>query len=899
MKKKRYIPKLVSAAVILSMSVGSFMPAGATQVIVDETVNEEEQTDQEQKPDGQQPSQSQDTDKDKKTDAEEEEKLDDQKNTADEKSNDGQADADEQQTVDDEDTEQQGSTEIKDSDEIIQKEIEVTYRQSSNYYVTIPKTISLGTDKKSSYSVKVEGDIAANKQVCVLPIDGIEDTPVLDFYMKDKTTGSSKEDVVAEISQSKFYWNYDEVLDGYEETDNFITAEGLSAGNWKGTFLVEISLRNDPSHIHNYVGEITKEPTCTEAGEKTYTCDCGDSYTEPIDPTGHHYVNGECEHCGEKDPNHEHKYTETITKEPTCTEDGEKTYTCDCGDTKTEVIPATGHHYVDGECEHCGEKDPSHEHKYTETVTKKPTCTEAGEKTLTCDCGDTKTEVIPATEHNWEPLVVSIDPAVTMNPNTAYSSYTFTKSSSGGKDSYRGRVGIVSRQSGSSSMSMAITLPEDYEGTYMLPITYSISSSSFTKSGYSLTVQILDYYNYDESDKYGASAIPLNYGISYTSTSTGTTYGTVNVELHPGKNVLNFSMSARTNLANYQTGAQGGPEANVTFSMQQMPFDIVDGTETHRCSICKTEVSHREQLYEVERKEPTCMEEGYIRYTCDECGFIYDEILPINSDNHTDKDNDLVCDLCGERFESNLYYLGTGTSFTVKNTITDGYASLNANNFIVGLVSFPSMQSTLTGTPPHYSQYISAGDGGSTLSKSYNSSTSVFTTNKYTYLVAQKAGSAVLATANTEGSPLVYAVDGKIVDGSKGNITLTNQCNKVYKLRVLNSSASSVEIDMSDYITDEGYKALGADDFIVVATDMGNYTGSTTALTNESSLNLSAGTYTKQSGFSIKKSYDPESGILTVSNFANTLTFTDNRGVVYREAKPATTLEIYLYHKVH
>lgn len=209
------------------------------------------------------------------------------------------------------------------------------------------------------------------------------------------------------------------------------------------------------------------------------------------------------------------------------------------------------------------------------------------------------------------------------------------------------------------------------------------------------------------------------------------------------------------------------------------------------------------------------------------------------------------------------------------------------------------MQSTLTGTPPHYSQYISAGDGGANLSKSYNSSTSVFTTNKYTYLVAQKAGSAVLATANTEGSPLVYAVDGKIVDGSKGNITLTNQCNKVYKLRVLNSSASSVEIDMSDYITDEGYKALGADDFIVVATDMGNYTGSTTALTNESSLNLSAGTYTKQSGFSIKKSYDPESGILTVSNFANTLTFTDNRGVVYREAKPETTLEIYLYHKVH
>ena len=30
-------------------------------------------------------------------------------------------------------------------------------------------------------------------------------------------------------------------------------------------------------------GKITKEPTCTEEGEKTFTCEfCGDSYTEAI-----------------------------------------------------------------------------------------------------------------------------------------------------------------------------------------------------------------------------------------------------------------------------------------------------------------------------------------------------------------------------------------------------------------------------------------------------------------------------------------------------------------------------------------------------------------------------------------------------------------------------------------
>ena len=43
-----------------------------------------------------------------------------------------------------------------------------------------------------------------------------------------------------------------------------------------------------------------------------------------------------------------------VTKEPTCTEKGEKLYTCTvCGETKTEEIPAKGHTYVDGKCVDC------------------------------------------------------------------------------------------------------------------------------------------------------------------------------------------------------------------------------------------------------------------------------------------------------------------------------------------------------------------------------------------------------------------------------------------------------------------------------------------------------------------------------------------------------------------
>jgi len=39
---------------------------------------------------------------------------------------------------------------------------------------------------------------------------------------------------------------------------------------------------DEPEHTHVYVEKVTKEPTTTAKGEKTFTCECGDSYTEEI-----------------------------------------------------------------------------------------------------------------------------------------------------------------------------------------------------------------------------------------------------------------------------------------------------------------------------------------------------------------------------------------------------------------------------------------------------------------------------------------------------------------------------------------------------------------------------------------------------------------------------------------
>ena len=69
-------------------------------------------------------------------------------------------------------------------------------------------------------------------------------------------------------------------------------------------------------------GEITKEATCSEEGEKTYTCSlCGETKAEELDKK-------------------EHVYKEDVKEEPTFEEEGEKIFTCEnCGYSYTEPIP--------------------------------------------------------------------------------------------------------------------------------------------------------------------------------------------------------------------------------------------------------------------------------------------------------------------------------------------------------------------------------------------------------------------------------------------------------------------------------------------------------------------------------------------------------------------------------
>ena len=124
------------------------------------------------------------------------------------------------------------------------KEVEVTYDKSASYFVTIPKVITLDSNKESTYNVKVEGDIPSDKNVYVAPVDAISSTDEIDFYMHDQGTKNTKADVVATVTHNKDTWDFEDASSGYEETNNSISALGLSSGEWKGTFNFNINLRD-------------------------------------------------------------------------------------------------------------------------------------------------------------------------------------------------------------------------------------------------------------------------------------------------------------------------------------------------------------------------------------------------------------------------------------------------------------------------------------------------------------------------------------------------------------------------------------------------------------------------------------------------------------------------------
>ena len=169
-------------------------------------------------------------------------------------------------------------------------------------------------------------------------------------------------------------------------------------------------------------GVVTKEPTCTELGVRTFTCTvCHNTRTEDIEAPGHEYgewvidrdatcvkegskhrdcVRGDATQTESIPATGQHQWKVLSTTAATCGQDGTVTYQCEvCNETKTETLKATGQHsYGAG------------------VVTKAATCAEPGIMTYTCVvCSDSYTESIPVDKstHKWDAGVVTKDPTCT------------------------------------------------------------------------------------------------------------------------------------------------------------------------------------------------------------------------------------------------------------------------------------------------------------------------------------------------------------------------------------------------------------------------------------------------------------------------------------------------------
>ena len=180
-----------------------------------------------------------------------------------------------------------------------------------------------------------------------------------------------------------------------------VAVDAVTDNNFVFASASEIRLtgvKDDTAHEHSWSEwTVTKEATCTEKGEETRTCECGEVETREIAALGHtpaeavieNEVKATCDKAGSYDSvvycsvcgeeisretvtvdalGHDFVVTEVV--EPTCTESGYTVYTCTrCGKS-----------YKDDPVEP--------EHKWDEGTVTAPTCTEMGYTTYTClECG--------------------------------------------------------------------------------------------------------------------------------------------------------------------------------------------------------------------------------------------------------------------------------------------------------------------------------------------------------------------------------------------------------------------------------------------------------------------------------------------------------------------------------
>lgn len=343
------------------------------------------------------------------------------------------------------------------------------------------ETVSVSVDKKKIKTVDVTFDQDAYSLRIgenITPIITETRIDVVNFSSQGRGLAPVLDTPVVSIDDSSVASYNNNQLSGLKEgtTNLSATLYGMTASG------STVSVHDCKNHWDT--GKVTKKSTCTEPGEKTFTCSICRQTTkkESVPATGHNYASAwttdiaatcektgtESRHCQNENctatteqrsiaalghnwkdngdetaictrngckATHTHAWDSgTITTEPTCTAQGERTYHCTyeengiCTATKTEAVKKLGHRYIltkrdkptcesdgilYGKCSRCSKtitqqdtKNPALGHDWKDngdgtatcsrescgkkhthdldsgTTTVEPTCTAAGEKNI-------------------------------------------------------------------------------------------------------------------------------------------------------------------------------------------------------------------------------------------------------------------------------------------------------------------------------------------------------------------------------------------------------------------------------------------------------------------------------------------------------------------------------------
>ena len=301
---------------------------------------------------------------------------------------------------------------------------------------------------------------------------------------------------------------------------------------------------------------------------------------------------------------HEHAWDDgVITTPATHTAEGVKTFSCECGETKTESIAKLAEHVWD-----------------EGVVTTEPTETTTGVKTYTCVCGETKTEEIPMIPVVTTPIVMITEEVTGENELTL----TFTLKNNAGFKGY----GLYVEYDETAMTLKALNAGALSNGLFTANVDEAYANfanaKEVTGDGVLFTA-VFDTTNAKAGE----------YEFTLSGTMTNASYAKEEIEVAP----YTYTITCTAHV-------WGEWEVTTPATCTE------DGVKTRVCSFCgesETAVipalGHTWGEWEV-TTPATCTEAGVKTRTCSVCGETETAAIPAAGHNWGD---DNICDDCGAK----------------------------------------------------------------------------------------------------------------------------------------------------------------------------------------------------------------------------------------------------------